>query len=175
MGTAGGDEARRRKRLEEGGTALAHELGIDLDAFGVGSNLHWAMTLMKLHFERVPLSQVGLSMTDFVTLWSLRVAGGELEAGDVAGEVGLPPSSFTAVAKRLEQRGLLTRRRADHDRRSMLVSVTDDGAALAARAFQLVNREAIRMTSGLSPEQMRSLADMLRTVADELSDMSLAE
>jgi DNA-binding MarR family transcriptional regulator len=172
MAAGEGDDLRRRHRLEAGGADLARDLGIDLDAFGVGSNLHWVATLMKLHFERAPLRQVDLTMSDFVTLWSLRVAGGELMAGEVATEVGLPPSSFTAVAKRLERRGLLSRRRSTQDGRSVLVALTGEGAALAERAFRLVNTESARMTRRLDQADRRRLAEMLRLLADELGEMT---
>lgn len=168
MSTTG--NPNRRRMLEARGRVLGEELGVDLDAFGVGSNLHWAMMLMKIHFERAPLRPVGLSLSEFVTLWSIRV-GQDMEAGDVAAEVGVPPSSFTAVAQRLERRGLLVRRRHPLDGRFVIVSITEAGSALVETAFRLVNAEAIKMTSHLDREDVVHLAEQLRSVADQLSSL----
>lgn len=165
------DAHDRRLHLESQGRDLATRLGIDIAAFGVGSNLHWAGTLMKLHFERAALRGLELTLTDFVTLWTVEV-GGEMEAGDVAREAGLPKSSFSAVAKRLEQRGLLVRRPHPTDGRSWLLATTDEGSGLVERAFKAVNAESVRMTSSLSDRQIETLARLLRQVADQLEDLS---
>jgi DNA-binding MarR family transcriptional regulator len=166
--TQTGARGTRGHMLEAKGAEYARELGLDVAAFGVGSNLHWASTLMKTHFERRRLDAVELSMSEFVTLWSIRV-GGEMEAGDVAAEVGIPPSSFTGLAKRLEQRGLVSRRRHPADGRSVLVDITPAGADLVAEAFRLANAGARAMTSALRPDEVAVLGDLLLRVADALA------
>jgi DNA-binding MarR family transcriptional regulator len=154
--------------LESRGAQYAAVLGLDVAAFNVGSNLHWASTLMRTHFERQRLAAVGLSMSEFVTLWSVKV-GGEMEAGEVAAEVGLPPSSFTGLAKRLEDRGLLARRRHPNDGRSVLVAITPSGEELVAEAFRLANSGARAMTAALEPHEVDQLGELLQRVADRLA------
>ncbi len=166
-----GHQAQRRKlRLEQAGASFATRLGIDVAAFGVGSNLHWAGTLMKLHLERGPLRDLSLSMPEFVTLWTVRV-GGEMSTTELASEVGVPPSSFTSIIARLEARGLAARRRHATDGRSTLVSITPAGRTLVSKAFRRVNRESHQMTDQLTDDERARLAELLRRVADRLSDL----
>jgi DNA-binding MarR family transcriptional regulator len=159
--------SERRQRLEAKGRAWAVELGCDLDAFGVGSNLHWAMLSFQNRLEQVELVPLGLSMSEFVTLWTIQVAG-ETPSTVVAAEVGLAPSGMTGLLGRLERRGLVTRRKDPDDGRGVLVEITDDGRRAAAEAFKAVNRTAQVMTGDLAVAGKKLLADSLRSVADRL-------
>ncbi|MFW0874440.1 MarR family winged helix-turn-helix transcriptional regulator [Rhodococcoides corynebacterioides] len=55
-------------------------------------------------------------------------------AGDIARTLCLDPASATPLLKRLEARGLLTRRRSEDDERRLVVELTAAGQALRAQA-----------------------------------------
>jgi DNA-binding MarR family transcriptional regulator len=54
----------------------------------------------------------------------------EVTAGDLAKSADLNPASVTAMLDQLESNGIIERRRAAHDRRVCLVSLTDQGRAI---------------------------------------------
>ena len=70
-------------------------------------------------------------------------------------------SNVTGIVDRLEARGLVERRAAEHDRRVKMLAVTETGAELRE---QLLARmyAAPEALAGLSPEDQRALRDLLR-------------
>jgi MarR family transcriptional regulator, organic hydroperoxide resistance regulator len=79
----------------------------------------------------------------------------------LADALGCDNSNVTGIVDRLEDRGLVERRLANHDRRVKMLAVTEDGAHLRA---QLVARldEPPPALAELSPEDQRTLRDILR-------------
>ncbi|MGI9861189.1 MarR family transcriptional regulator [Moorella naiadis] len=71
-----------------------------------------------------PLFQAeGLSATEMHVLWKVNRRGA-LRATELAGDIGIPPSTFTGIFDRLVARGLLERVPDPDDRRSVLVRGT---------------------------------------------------
>ena len=74
-------------------------------------------------------------------------------------------SAVTCITDRLEERGYVERRRADHDRRMKLLALTDEGRRV---------REEIRSRLAVPPEplsrlsrsEQRTLRDLLRSALD---------
>jgi DNA-binding MarR family transcriptional regulator len=54
----------------------------------------------------------------------------EVTAGELAKSADLNPASVTAMLDQLEANGIVERRRADHDRRVCMVSLTDKGRSI---------------------------------------------
>jgi DNA-binding MarR family transcriptional regulator len=67
----------------------------------------------------------------------------------------------TRLLNRLEDRGLVHRARADHDRRVVEVGVTDAGLALLERMAPDVEAVQERLTRHLSPDERAQLSDLL--------------
>ena len=76
-------------------------------------------------------------------------------------------SNVTGIIDRLEERGLVERRAAEHDRRVKLVALTAAGKRLkkGVEARMAVPPAPIE---ALSPEDQRALLDILRHAADHL-------
>ena len=70
----------------------------------------------------------------------------------------------TRLLVRLEQRGLLHRQRAEHDRRVVEVTISDAGLALLAELDGPMREAIARMGRHLSPEQHRQLSSLLETL-----------
>jgi DNA-binding MarR family transcriptional regulator len=70
-------------------------------------------------------------------------------------------SNVTGIVDRLEDRGLVERRPAEHDRRVKRLTVTPEGARVRARIKERMEEppEALRR---LSPDEQRTLRDLLR-------------
>lgn len=67
----------------------------------------------------------------------------------------------TRLLVRLEQRGLISRERADYDRRVVEVTITDAGLALLAELDAPMREAVARMGRHLSPAEHRQLCDLL--------------
>ncbi len=67
----------------------------------------------------------------------------------------------TRLLARLEASGLVSRQRAEHDRRVVEVSITEQGLALLARLDAPVEAAIERMTTHLSNRELATLSSLL--------------
>ena len=70
-------------------------------------------------------------------------------------------SNVTGIVDRLEDRGLVERRPAEHDRRVKMLIMTPRGAEIRAQLGARLN-EPPEPLAGLSPEDQRALRDIMR-------------
>jgi MarR family transcriptional regulator, organic hydroperoxide resistance regulator len=70
-------------------------------------------------------------------------------------------SNVTGIVDRLEDRGLVARRAAEHDRRLKMLTITERGAAIRTQLGARLN-EPPEPLAGLSPEDQRALRDIMR-------------
>jgi DNA-binding MarR family transcriptional regulator len=70
-------------------------------------------------------------------------------------------SNVTGIVDRLEDRGLVERRSATHDRRVKMLVVTERGAEVRERLAERLE-EAPPPLAGLSPDDQRTLRDIMR-------------
>ena len=70
-------------------------------------------------------------------------------------------SNVTGIVDRLEDRGLVERRSASHDRRVKMLAVTERGADVRERLAERL-QEAPEPLARLSPEDQRALRDIMR-------------
>ncbi len=75
-------------------------------------------------------------------------------------------SNVTGIVDRLEDRGLVERRGATHDRRVKMVVVTERGADVRERLAERLS-EAPEPLAALSPEDQRALRDIMRRALRE--------
>lgn len=103
------------------------------------------------------LDALGLSYTQ----WIIIVALWEEDRQTVSGlgeKLYLESNTLTPILKKLESRGLLTRRRDTADERQVIVSLTDAGRALRDEGVQ----KNLVKASGLAPDEF---SDTQRTIA----------
>lgn len=150
-------EAERLAEAKLGGIPLRRE------QMAAVANIHRAAATVRHHLENSVLRDADLTWTAFVVLWVVWV-GGESETRHVAEEAGVSKGTLTGVARTLESRGLL--HRADHpsDGRLVLLRLTEQGEEFMGRVFPEFNAEEAFVTSQLSDEECRGLADGLRRV-----------
>ncbi|MEQ8495683.1 MAG: MarR family transcriptional regulator, partial [Gammaproteobacteria bacterium] len=75
----------------------------------------------------------GLTTAQFVSLQAIGNAGA-MTAGELARALNLTQATVTAVVTRLEKRGLIARRRAEQDKRRVIISLTAAGDTLLSAA-----------------------------------------
>lgn len=105
----------------------------------------------------------GLSMTEFAVLEVL-LHKGALPIGDVGERVLLTSGSMTYVIDKLEERGLLQRRRCEEDRRIQYVELTEEGRARIEEVFPEHAALIRDLMAGLTLEEKREAADFLKRV-----------
>lgn len=89
-----------------------------------------------------------------------------LPMNELAAALHIDNSSVTGIVDRLEDRGLVERRNATHDRRLKMLAVTANGAELRAQLSELL-REAPEPIASLSHKDQMALRDILRRAVDQ--------
>ena len=98
--------------------------------------------------------------------------------GQLARQLNMRPNTVTTIVNALRARGMVRRATAEHDRRAVELTVTQDGQQAVLR-WQATNAAVLHLAlSTLPARQRRALAtavpalDALATAVDRLADMS---
>jgi DNA-binding MarR family transcriptional regulator len=92
---------------------------------------------------------------------------GEASQQQLCAAVDLDRSTIADVVSRMEQRGLLTRRRSTDDRRRNITVLTPEGAAELARLRPGVEAVERELTGALEPAERDALRAALRRLLDQ--------
>ena len=82
------------------------------------------------------LDELGLTYTQYITmmvLWEHKA----MTVKALGQELYLDSGTLTPLLKKLEEKGLVTRRRSDLDERNLIVTITQEGEALKERAIAI--------------------------------------
>lgn len=90
------------------------------------------------------LAELDVTYPQYLALLVLWEADGPVSVGALGGRLHLDSGTLTPLLKRLEQQGLVTRRRDPADERRVLVELTAAGRGLRARAADIPARLAQR-------------------------------
>ena len=107
----------------------------------------------------------GVSYAGFRVLFALWVVG-ESEPRQLAQLAAVTRSSVSSVLNTLEDAGLVQRRRESADRRVVTVDLTRRGLETVLDTFESHHAREREWTSGLSAEERRTLADLLRRIVE---------
>ena len=97
-----------------------------------------------------------------LVLWEVE----EASVGQLSSRLGLDSGTLTPLLKRLEQRGLIIRRRSAEDERVVRVCLTDDGHGLLGAVDDA--RRKVAADTGLSRETVGRLRRELHRLSDHL-------
>lgn len=107
---------------------------------------------------------LGVHRTDERLLDVLQMAGG-MSAGELARAGHLSPAAVTAALDRLERAGYVRRVRDEHDRRRVLVEITDRMSELTWELYGPLAQAGDAMLRDLTEEQLTVMRDVLREAA----------
>jgi DNA-binding MarR family transcriptional regulator len=107
------------------------------------------------------LGPIGLTGAQARVIRHLEAAGHPVRMTDIAGALEVVPRTATSVVDDLEAAHLVARAIDPHDRRSILVSLTDEGALLLDRIAQARRRTAEVTFDKLSPAERAELMRLL--------------
>jgi len=112
------------------------------------------------------LQPLDLELFEYDVLSALRRQGRPyaLAATALAKSTGLSTGAMTNRIDRLEERGFVRRSDAESDRRSVIVSLTEEGVHAIDAAIRLRLDSADESLRGISPAELRQLAGLLRKV-----------
>jgi DNA-binding MarR family transcriptional regulator len=91
----------------------------------------------------------------------LRAAREDVSPRQLAPELGTDTAGMTRLLDRLEDKGLITRRRHPEDRRSVVIEVTEKGRELVPSLGPVFGRVHRRLLAGFSEEEVRQLTALL--------------
>lgn len=78
------------------------------------------------------------------------------------------PANLTRVCNDLEARGLISRGNRPGDRRCVMITLTDEGRALAEKVLPEVWKKTTRAYDGYSEEEAKLLEALLKRQLDNL-------
>lgn len=115
------------------------------------------------------LDEIDLTYTQYITmlvLWEY----GEMNVKELGSKLLLDSGTLTPLLKKLEIKGLITRKRSAEDERSLIVRLTDAGEKLKERAVTIPQR--IAACTQLTPEEA---TDLYRILYKLLADADAEE
>jgi MarR family transcriptional regulator, transcriptional regulator for hemolysin len=111
------------------------------------------------------LAPAGLNPRHFAVLRGLK-AGEAQSQQQLAQSLGIPASRIVGLLDDLVQRGFVSRRDSDTDRRVKLVTLLDAGRAELKKLVALAGQSEKRVTAGLTAEDQTELRRLLGIVYD---------
>ena len=139
----------------------------ELDTASLGVVIR-VMTLYKAFLSQAAaaLEPLGLEVFEYDVMSALRRQGAPyaLAATRLAAETGMSGGAMTNRIDKLEQRGIVRRRRDSGDRRGVTVSLTPRGRSMIDKAIQLRLDAADEGLRGISARDRKQLAALLRKV-----------
>lgn len=112
------------------------------------------------------LAELGLTYPQYLAMLVLWEADEPLTVGAVGERLRLDSGTLTPLLKRLEDGGLVVRRRDPHDERRVQVELTAEGRALQKPAEEVPGR--VFACYGLSLEEGAALHGALTRLAEQL-------
>ncbi|KAA0697206.1 MarR family transcriptional regulator [Neorhizobium sp. P12A] len=113
------------------------------------------------------LDAMGITYPQYLVLSALGEEDG-MTIGAIAERLALESSTITPPVKRMEQAGLVERRRSKADERQVHVWLTDAGHALLVQSNCL--GETLVERSGMTPQQMEALNRQVRALRGALAE-----
>ena len=111
------------------------------------------------------LRELGITYPQYLTLMALWEHGTS-SVSDLAQRLDLPAHGMTPLLQRLEQTGLITRRRNPLDSWVVLVDLTSAGVSLEASAAAV--QHTVECATGLDPQTLAALRSQLHRLLNDL-------
>jgi DNA-binding MarR family transcriptional regulator len=113
------------------------------------------------------LSALDLTYTQYIAMMALWEAG-PLSVKDLGERLYLDSGTLTPLLKGMEQKGLVLRRRSERDERSVIVSLTEAGAALRERALSVPGQvgACVRLDAAKAQQLHELLYELLEVLGE---------
>lgn len=155
--------ARRGRTVDAAGTGSAPALGGVLEFMRVIWGVSHGLQLTSKRMNAV----LGVTGPQRLVVRILGRRPGA-SAGQLAESLRLHPSTLTGILRRLEERGLIVRRRVEHDRRQARFRLTAAGVAIDRRHKGTVEAAIRRGLTGIRPGSLDTTVRVLRAIETAL-------
>lgn len=95
----------------------------------------------------------------------------ESTMSELAADLGAPLSTVTGIVQRLVRRGLLSRTRSPHDRRAYLLTITEQGQAIAVELQNEIVGIFQSIQKLLTPEELQQLIFLVQKIITGLQQV----
>jgi MarR family transcriptional regulator, organic hydroperoxide resistance regulator len=145
----------------------------DLTGFDEGRVSHAIFQLARAHrgYAATLLRPLGLHPGQELILMHLFARDGQTQS-ELLASIGLDHSTLSKALRRMQEAGLLTREPAEHDRRALVVLLTEQGRALrgpVAEMWQTLEKTTLQ---NLSAEQAAALTCAAQAVVDAINNQT---
>ena len=124
-------------------------------------NLQRTAYALRLKVDEI-LKSHGLTGTQYNVLRILRGAGGDgLPCSEIGERMVTNDSDITRLLERLEKAGLITKQRAQEDRRVIVTRITDEGLKLLDDLDEPITETNVENLGHLGPEMLEQLNALL--------------
>ncbi len=113
------------------------------------------------------MAELDLTQKQFATLQLIGANPGVSQV-DIAATLGTDRATMMAMVDRLEQRGLVVRRRSTSDRRRQELNLTPDGEATLGRAKHAIAEHERHFTSRFTAEELKALFNALGRIHQQV-------
>ncbi|NKB61586.1 MAG: MarR family transcriptional regulator [Gammaproteobacteria bacterium] len=144
-------------------TTHVNELGVDLDAMAVISNIFRVSVLFHNLAEKRFLVKHKLTFSGFTVLWVLWVFG-RMESYQLAEECGISKGTLTGIVNTLEKYEFAERKLHSTDGRRRFVQLTSKGKNLMKKLFPAINSLEQEFVSELNQDEIREASRILRII-----------
>ena len=113
------------------------------------------------------LAEIGLTYTQFLVLlvlWEFE----KVSVGQLSKRLGLDSGTLTPLLKRLEQRGLVTRRRDEDDERIVKIGLSDEGRELQGPVDEA--RKKVGADTGMTRKEVERLREELHQLSNRIEN-----
>ncbi|WP_409970054.1 MarR family transcriptional regulator [Bengtsoniella intestinalis] len=142
-----------------------HDKHIDDIPMGalLGRNAHLSRAIIEAHLE---IYDMTLSQTHM--LMKLHESGGQAVQSRLTEHLHVKPSTVNGLVERMEERGLVTRATDPNDGRQRLITLTQRGRTVHHELKAGLDAGEARLAACFTPEEHKTLRDLLIRMARHL-------
>ena len=127
---------------------------------------------MAARFEQ-QIKPFGLAEAEFRVLTTLfSQPEGVAHPSDLCARASQSPANMSRISDALVARGLITRVSSVHDRRRLVLRITEEGEEFVRQLLPKLHQPLRRMLKDFPEAEQRQLADQLKRLAAELDQLS---
>jgi DNA-binding MarR family transcriptional regulator len=139
---------------------VLHRNGLDAN---VGYQLRMAYVAIRRHFETA-MERLELTQKQTGVLWLIDANGGVSQIA-LANELGMDRASMMAIVDRLQERGLIVRKRSSEDGRRQELYVTAKGRKVLSQAKSAIQIHEKWITNRFSAKDLNALVGALKRLS----------
>lgn len=125
------------------------------------------LSYQKKVYDRLSKSNLSLSIGQ-PKIFDFLLDCDECMQKDIALGCQIEPASVTSALLQMEQKGYIYRRNKDGNRRSLYVSLTEDGEKIAKKVREIMEEVEKEALDGIGSEEFEELISLLRKVNENL-------